>query len=106
MLESDLALKVDYADTKNAFSAKKTVDGKNTYYFADAEFTVNGSKGDFLKNLKSVTLLSDEEDAVERNIYTKGVSSSNDVYYEVSGVILFLISRETLQKAWKTSTFG
>ena len=85
VLESDLALKVDYADTKNAFSAKKTVDGKNTYYFADAEFTVNGSKGDFLKNLKSVTLLSDEEDAVERNIYTKGVSSSNDVYYEVSG---------------------
>ena len=46
MLESDLALKVDYADAKNAFSAKKTVDGKNTYYFADAEFTVKGSKGD------------------------------------------------------------
>ena len=69
---------------KNAFSAKKTVDGKNTYYFADAEFTVKGSKGDFLKNLKSVTLLSDEEDAVERNVYAKGVSSSNDVYYEVS----------------------
>ena len=85
MLESDLALKVDYADAKNAFSAKKTVDGKKTYYFADAEFTVEGSEGDFLKNLKSVTLLSDEEDAVERNIYTKGVSSSNDVYYEVSG---------------------
>lgn len=40
---------------------------------------------EILKNLKSVTLLSDEEDAVERNIYTKGVSSSNDVYYEVSG---------------------
>ena len=85
MLESDLALKVDYADAKNAFSAKKTVDGKKTYYFADAEFTVEGSEGDFLKNLKSVTLLSDEEDAVERNIYTKGVSSSNEVYYEVSG---------------------
>ena len=85
VLESDLALKVDYADAKNAFSAKKTVDGKKTYYFADAEFTVEGSEGDFLKNLKSVTLLSDEEDAVERNIYTKGVSSSNDVYYEVSG---------------------
>ena len=84
MLESDLALKVDYADAKNAFSAKKTVDGKNTYYFADAEFTVKGSKGDFLKNLKSVTLLSDEEDAVPRNVYAKGVSSSNDVYYEVS----------------------
>ena len=85
MLESDLALKVDYADAKNAFSAKKTVDGKKTYYFADAEFTVEGSEGDFLKNLKSVILLSDEEDAVERNIYTKGVSSSNEVYYEVSG---------------------
>ena len=85
MLESDLALKVDYADAKNAFSAKKTVDGKKTYYFADAEFTVEGSEGDFLKNLKSVTLLSDEEDAVERNIYKKGVSSSNEVYYEVSG---------------------
>ena len=85
VLESDLELKVDYADTKNAFSAKKTVDGKNTYYFADAEFTVEGSEGDFLKNLKSVTLLSDEEDAVERNIYKKGVSSSNEVYYEVSG---------------------
>ena len=84
MLESDLALKVDYADAKNAFSAKKTVDGKKTYYFADAEFTVEGSEGDFLKNLKSVTLLSDEEDAVERNVYPKGVSSSNDVYYEVS----------------------
>lgn len=85
VLESDLALKVDYADAKNAFSAKKTVDGKKTYYFADAEFTVEGSEGDFLKNLKSVTLLSDEEDAVERNIYKKGVSSSNEVYYEVSG---------------------
>ena len=85
VLESDLALKVDYADAKNAFSAKKTVDGKKTYYFADAEFTVEGSEGDFLKNLKSVILLSDEEDAVERNIYTKGVSSSNEVYYEVSG---------------------
>jgi len=84
VLESDLALKVDYADAKNAFSAKKTVDGKKTYYFADAEFTVEGSEGDFLKNLKSVTLLSDEEDAVERNVYPKGVSSSNDVYYEVS----------------------
>lgn len=84
VLESDLELKVDYADTKNAFSAKKTVDGKNTYYFADAEFTVEGSKGDFLKNLKSVILLPYEEDAVERNVYPKGVSSSNDVYYEVS----------------------
>lgn len=83
-LETDLSLTVDYADDKDAFVAKKTEDYKNTYYFADAEFTVEGSDGDFLKNLNSVTLLSDEEDAVERNIYTKGVSSSNDVYYEVS----------------------
>lgn len=85
MLENDLSLTVDYADDKEAFAAEKKEDSNKTYYFADAEFTVNGSKGDFLKNLKSVTLLSDEEDAVERNIYTKGVSSSNDVYYEVSG---------------------
>lgn len=85
MLENDLSLTVDYAEGKEAFAAEKKEDSNKTYYFADAEFTVNGSKGDFLKNLKSVTLLSDEEDAVERNIYTKGVSSSNDVYYEVSG---------------------
>ena len=85
MLENDLSLNVDYADDKEAFAAEKKEDSNKTYYFANAEFTVNGSKGDFLKNLKSVTLLSDEEDAVERNIYTKGVSSSNDVYYEVSG---------------------
>lgn len=85
VLENDLSLTVDYADGKEAFAAEKKEDYNKTYYFADAEFTVNGSKGDFLKNLKSVTLLSDEEDAVERNIYTKGVSSSNDVYYEVSG---------------------
>lgn len=84
VLENDLSLTVDYADDKEAFAAEKKEDSNKTYYFADAEFTVNGSKGDFLKNLKSVTLLSDEEDAVERNIYTKGVSSSNDVYYEVS----------------------
>ena len=85
VLENDLSLNVDYADDKEAFAAEKKEDSNKTYYFANAEFTVNGSKGDFLKNLKSVTLLSDEEDAVERNIYTKGVSSSNDVYYEVSG---------------------
>ena len=85
VLENDLSLTVDYAEGKEAFAAEKKEDSNKTYYFADAEFTVNGSKGDFLKNLKSVTLLSDEEDAVERNIYTKGVSSSNDVYYEVSG---------------------
>ena len=85
VLENDLLLTVDYADGKEAFAAEKKEDSNKTYYFANAEFTVNGSKGDFLKNLKSVTLLSDEEDAVERNIYTKGVSSSNDVYYEVSG---------------------
>lgn len=85
VLENDLSLTVDYADDKEAFAAEKKEDSNKTYYFADAEFTVKGSKGDFLKNLKSVTLLSDEEDAVERNIYTKGVSSSNDVYYEVSG---------------------
>ena len=85
MLENDLSLTVEYAEGKEAFAAEKKEDSNKTYYFADAEFTVNGSKGDFLKNLKSVTLLSDEEDAVERNIYTKGVSSSNDVYYEVSG---------------------
>ncbi len=85
VLENDLSLTVDYADDKEAFAAEKKEDSNKTYYFANAEFTVNGSKGDFLKNLKSVTLLSDEEDAVERNIYTKGVSSSNDVYYEVSG---------------------
>ena len=85
VLENDLSLTVDYAEDKEAFAAEKKEDSNKTYYFADAEFTVNGSKGDFLKNLKSVTLLSDEEDAVERNIYTKGVSSSNDVYYEVSG---------------------
>lgn len=85
VLENDLSLTVDYADDKEAFAAEKKEDYNKTYYFADAEFTVNGSKGDFLKNLKSVTLLSDEEDAVERNIYTKGVSSNNDVYYEVSG---------------------
>ena len=85
MLENDLSLTVDYADGKEAFAAEKKEDSNKTYYFANAEFTVNGSKGDFLKNLESVTLLSDEEDAVERNIYTKGVSSSNDVYYEVSG---------------------
>ena len=85
VLENDLSLTVDYAEDKEAFAAEKKEDSNKTYYFANAEFTVNGSKGDFLKNLKSVTLLSDEEDAVERNIYTKGVSSSNDVYYEVSG---------------------
>ena len=85
VLENDLSLIVDYADDKEAFAAEKKEDYNKTYYFADAEFTVNGSKGDFLKNLKSVTLLSNEEDAVERNIHTKGVSSSNDVYYEVSG---------------------
>mgnify|MGYP000373368938 CR=1 FL=1 len=50
-------LTVDYAEDKEAFAAEKKEDSNKTYYFANAEFTVNGSKGDFLKNLKSVTLL-------------------------------------------------
>lgn len=38
---------------------------------------INGSKGDFLKNLNSITL-------GERNVWPKGVSSADDVYYVVA----------------------
>lgn len=84
VLEDDLSLTVGYADGKEAFEAEKKENGSKTYYFADAEFTVKGSNGDFLKNLKNVKILSDEEDATERAVFAKGVSSSDDIYYEVS----------------------
>ena len=86
VLENDLALTVNYANGEKKFVAQKVTDYKNNvYYFADADFTVEGSQGDFLKNLKSITLRSlDDENAVEKNVYYEGYEGGNAVYYELS----------------------
>ncbi len=82
--ETDLSLKAQYDEDAEAFTATK--DDFEKYYYADAEFTLEGSEGDFLKNLDSMTLRSLEDDDAElRYVYEKGVSSRDDVYYEVSG---------------------
>lgn len=82
--ETNLSLKAQYDEDAEAFTATK--DDSEKYYYADAEFTLEGSEGDFLKNLDSMTLRSlEDDDAKLRYVYEKGVSSRDDVYYEVSG---------------------
>ena len=81
--ETDLSLKAQYDEDAEAFTATKNDAEK---YYADATFELEGSEGDFLKNLDSMTLRSlEDEDAELRYVYEKGVSSRDDVYYEVSG---------------------
>ena len=82
--ETGLSLKVRYEEDTEAFIATK--DASEKYYYADATFGVEGSDGDFLKNLDSMTIRSlDDDDAKLRYVYEQGVSSRDDVYYEVSG---------------------
>lgn len=81
--ETDLSLKAQYDEDAEAFTATKNDAEK---YYADATFELEGSEGDFLKNLDSMTLRSlEDEDAELRYVYEKDVSSRDDVYYEVSG---------------------
>ena len=80
--ETNLSLKAQYDDDAEAFTATK---GDSEKYYADATFEVTGSEGDFLKNLDSMTIQSlNEDDAKLRYVYAEGVSSRDDVYYEVS----------------------
>ena len=80
--ETNLSLKAQYDDDAEAFTATK---GDSEKYYADATFEVTGSEGDFLKNLDSMTIRSlKDEDAKLRYVYAEGVSSRDDVYYEVS----------------------
>ena len=59
--ETDLSLKAQYDEDAEAFTATKNDAEK---YYADATFELEGSEGDFLKNLDSMTLRSlEDEDA-------------------------------------------
>lgn len=55
-------------------SLKATVDTETA---GKVHIVINGSKGDFLKNLNAITL-------GDRNVWPKGVSSADDVYYVVA----------------------
>lgn len=55
-------------------SLKATVDTETA---GKVHIVINGSNGDFLKNLNAITL-------GDRNVWPKGVSSANDVYYVVA----------------------
>ena len=80
--ETNLSLKPQYAEGTEAFTAEKDESGK--YYYADATFEVQESEGDFLKNVAAMTLRSLGEDSDARYVYAQGVSSRDDVYYEIS----------------------
>lgn len=66
MKETDLTLSVD----KESFKQGET-----------ATLTVNGSKGDFLKNLTGVALMKDGK--VVKNVLNKGAEGSEAAYYEI-----------------------
>lgn len=66
MKETDLTLSVD----KESFQQGET-----------ATLTVNGSKGDFLKNLTGVALM--KEGKVVKNVLYKGAEGSEAAYYEI-----------------------
>lgn len=66
MKETDLTLSVD----KESFKQGET-----------ATLTVNGSKGDFLKNLTGVALMKDGK--VVKNVLYKGAEGSEAAYYEI-----------------------
>lgn len=66
MKETDLTLSVD----KESFKQGET-----------ATLTVNGSKGDFLKNLTGVALM--KEGKVVKNVLYKGAEGSEAAYYEI-----------------------
>ena len=66
MTETDLTLSVD----KESFKQGET-----------ATLTVNGSKGDFLKNLTGVALM--KEGKVVKNVLYKGAEGSEAAYYEI-----------------------
>lgn len=66
MTETDLTLSVD----KESFQQGET-----------ATLTVNGSKGDFLKNLTGVALM--KEGKVVKNVLYKGAEGSEAAYYEI-----------------------
>lgn len=55
-------------------SLKATVDTETA---GKVHIVINGSNGDFLKNLNAITL-------GDRNVWPKGVSSADDVYYVVA----------------------
>lgn len=55
-------------------SLKATVDTETA---GKVHIVINGSNGDFLKNLNAITL-------DDRNVWLKGVSSADDVYYVVA----------------------
>ena len=80
--ETNLSLKPQYAEGTEAFTAEK--DESEKYYFADATFEVQGSEGDFLNNVAAMTLRSLDEGSDARYVYAQGVSSRDDVYYEIS----------------------
>ena len=65
-IETDLTLSVD----KESFKQGET-----------ATLTVNGSKGDFLKNLTGVALM--KEGKVVKNVLYKGAEGSEAAYYEI-----------------------
>ena len=66
MKETDLTLSVD----KESFRQGET-----------ATLTVEGSKGDFLKNLTGVALM--KEGKVVKNVLYKGAEGSEAAYYEI-----------------------
>ena len=66
MKETDLTLSVDKASFKQGETAT---------------LTVEGSKGDFLKNLTGVALM--KEGKVVKNVLNKGAEGSEAVYYEI-----------------------
>ena len=80
--ETELSLQAKYEEGTDAFTAVK--DDSEKYYFADATFEVQGSEGDFLNNVAAMTLRSLDEGTDARYVYAQGVSSRDDVYYEIS----------------------
>ncbi len=80
--ETELSLQAQYDEGAESFTAVK--DDSEKYYYADATFEVQGSEGDFLKNVAAMTLRSLDEETDARYVYAKGVSSRDDVYYELS----------------------
>ena len=75
VLETGLKLFPDYPENEEAFTADE-----NGY--AEASFIVGNSEGDFLKNLKTVVLTDENQEA--DNVLAKGAEGSDAVYYVVS----------------------
>ena len=76
VVEEDLSLKVNYADGKDAFTPDET--GKAT-----VSFTVEGSDGDFLSNLKEPVVLINADGEADQ-VYHYFYESRDSVYFEVS----------------------